>query len=307
MGAPSRFRRTHVLPSGTCRHRRSSRPASMSWTSRCAPPRSSVVDLETTGGSAAADGITEIGAVKVRGGEVLGEFQTLVHPGQPITPVRQRADRHHRLDGQHRAAISAALPAFLEFAHGSVLVAHNAPFDVGFLKAAAAEQQLPWPAFAVVDTAVLARRVLTRDEVPNCKLSTLRRLLRARHDAEPPRARRRAGHRRRAARADRAARQSRRAVAARAARVHRPGRARGAPQAASRRRHARPARASTSSATRAARRSTSAPAATCAPGCGSTSWPARCAPGWARWSRSPSGSTRSRARTPSRRRCASCG
>ena len=45
-----------------------------------------VVDLETTGGSSSADGITEIGAVKVCGGEVLGEFQTLVHPGQPISP-----------------------------------------------------------------------------------------------------------------------------------------------------------------------------------------------------------------------------
>jgi DNA polymerase III subunit epsilon len=69
--------------------------------------------------------------------------------------------------------ISYALPAFLEFATGSVLVAHNAPFDVGFLRAAANEQQLPWPRFAVVDTAILARRVLTKDEVPNCKLSSL--------------------------------------------------------------------------------------------------------------------------------------
>ena len=43
-----------------------------------------VVDLETTGGSASASSITEVGAVKVRGGEVLGEFQTLVRPGEPI-------------------------------------------------------------------------------------------------------------------------------------------------------------------------------------------------------------------------------
>ncbi|MGH3506651.1 MAG: exonuclease domain-containing protein, partial [Nocardioidaceae bacterium] len=46
-----------------------------------------VVDLETTGGTAAAgSSITEIGAVKVRAGEVLGEFQTLVNPGVPIPP-----------------------------------------------------------------------------------------------------------------------------------------------------------------------------------------------------------------------------
>jgi DNA polymerase III subunit epsilon len=132
-----------------------------------------VVDLETTGGSAGHDGITEIGAVKVRGGEVLGEFQTLVDPERGITPFVSV------LTGITDAMVVGApttryvLPAFLEFARGCVLVAHNAPFDVGFLKAACHAGQQPWPNFPVVDTAVLARRVLTRDEVPNCKLATL--------------------------------------------------------------------------------------------------------------------------------------
>jgi DNA polymerase-3 subunit epsilon len=132
-----------------------------------------VVDLETTGGSAAADGITEIGAVKVCAGEVLGEFQTLVHPGQPITPFVSVLTGITDSMVSTAPGMAAVLPAFLEFARSSVLVAHNAPFDIGFLKAAAIEAQLPWPGFAVVDTAVLARRVLTRDEVPNCKLATL--------------------------------------------------------------------------------------------------------------------------------------
>ncbi len=69
--------------------------------------------------------------------------------------------------------LAAVLPSFLEFLRGAVLVAHNAPFDVGFLKAACARLGHPWPKPAVVDTALLARRVLTRDEVPNCKLATL--------------------------------------------------------------------------------------------------------------------------------------
>ena len=132
-----------------------------------------VVDLETTGGSAGQDGITEIGAVKVRGGEVLGEFQSLVDPERGITPFVSVLTGI--TDSMVIGAPTAArmLPAFLEFARGAVLVAHNAPFDIGFLRAACHATAQAWPDFAVVDTAVLARRVLTRDEVPNCKLSTL--------------------------------------------------------------------------------------------------------------------------------------
>ncbi len=132
-----------------------------------------VVDLETTGGSAAADSITEVGAVRVCGGVVQGEFQTLVRPGVPISPFVSVLTGITDAMVATAPSITAVLPAFLEFARGSVLVAHNAPFDVGFLRTASAAQAIAWPSFAVVDTAVLARRVLTRDEVPNCKLATL--------------------------------------------------------------------------------------------------------------------------------------
>ena len=133
-----------------------------------------VVDLETTGGSPAGGaGITEIGAVRVCGGEVTGEFQTLVNPGEPVPAFIAvlTGITTEMVAGSPR--IAPVLAAFFEFARGCVLVAHNAPFDVGFLKAAAGAAQIPWPGFGVVDTAVLARRVLARDEVPNCKLSTL--------------------------------------------------------------------------------------------------------------------------------------
>ena len=76
-------------------------------------------------------------------------------------------------------SIDSALPAFLEFAAGSVLVAHNAPFDVGFLRHFCEVQERPWPTFEVVDTAKLARRVITRDDAPNCKLSSLARAFRS--------------------------------------------------------------------------------------------------------------------------------
>ena len=133
-----------------------------------------VVDLETTGGSAEAGSmITEIGAVKIRGGEVLGEFQTLVNPHAEIPPFIAVLTGISNSMVVDAPPIEAALPAFLEFAAGCVLVAHNAPFDVGFLRHFAERQGRPWPAFEVLDTAKLARRVITRDDAPNCKLSSL--------------------------------------------------------------------------------------------------------------------------------------
>jgi DNA polymerase-3 subunit epsilon len=133
-----------------------------------------VVDLETTGGSAAAGSmITEVGAVKVRGGEVLGEFQTLVNPHQAIPPFIAVLTGISDSMVATSPRIEQVLPQFLEFAQGCVLVAHNAPFDVGFLKHFAQQQGRPWPAFEVLDTAKLARRVITRDDAPNCKLSSL--------------------------------------------------------------------------------------------------------------------------------------
>jgi DNA polymerase III subunit epsilon len=138
-----------------------------------------VVDLETTGGKPVDAGITEIGAVKVRGGEVIGEFQTLVNPGAPIPPfiaaLTGITDRM-LIDAP---SVAAAITSFWEFAHGAVLVAHNAPYDISFLRGAGEHACLPWPGPRVVDTARLARRAIARDEVRNCKLETLARFFRS--------------------------------------------------------------------------------------------------------------------------------
>ncbi|WP_249423738.1 DEDD exonuclease domain-containing protein [Nocardioides coralli] len=139
-----------------------------------------VVDLETTGGSAAAGSmITEVGAVKVRAGRVLGEFQTLVNPGSDIPAFIAVLTGITNSMVVDAPSIDSVLPAFLEFAEGCVLVAHNAPFDVGFLRHFAERQGRAWPAFEVVDTAKLARRVITRDDAPNCKLATLAKVFNA--------------------------------------------------------------------------------------------------------------------------------
>ncbi|WP_203569188.1 DEDD exonuclease domain-containing protein [Aestuariimicrobium ganziense] len=131
-----------------------------------------VVDLETTGGGIDCS-ITEIGAVKVRGGKVLGEFQTLVRPTTHIPPLIAVLTGITNQMVADAPPLGSVLPAFLEFARGSVLVAHNAGFDTGFLKRACTALGHPWPGFAVVDTVALARQALLRDEVPNCKLATL--------------------------------------------------------------------------------------------------------------------------------------
>lgn len=131
-----------------------------------------VVDLETTGGSG-DDAITEIGAVKVRGGEILGEFQTLVNPGTHIPGLIAVLTGITNQMVADAPRVHQVLGPFLEFAAGSVLVAHNAGFDVGFLKRACQAQSVDWPGFPVVDTVALARQALLRDEVANCKLATL--------------------------------------------------------------------------------------------------------------------------------------
>ena len=131
-----------------------------------------VLDLETTGTSAQAR-ITEIGAVKVRGGQVLGEFQTLVNPGVRI-PAYITA-----MTGISNAAVSraphlrAVLPSLIEFCRGCVMVAHNASFDMGFILRACADLQYEWPANPVLDTVRLARRIIPRSEVVNYRLGTL--------------------------------------------------------------------------------------------------------------------------------------
>jgi len=136
-----------------------------------------VLDLETSGAAPSVGaGITEIGALKVRGGEIIGEFQSFVNPGHSlpsfITSLTGITDSM-LFDAP---AIHQILPTFFEFIGSheeTVLVAHNAPFDIGFLKAAATATDYFWPNYLIIDTVRIARSALARDEVQDCKLSTL--------------------------------------------------------------------------------------------------------------------------------------
>ncbi|PWH05863.1 DEDD exnuclease domain-containing protein [Brachybacterium endophyticum] len=134
-----------------------------------------VVDLETTGTDPTQDAITEIGAVKVRAGEVLGEFRTFVDPQRPIPAYIASLTGISDATVRGAPTIATVLPMFLDFAHDAVLVAHNARFDVGFLRAQAARVEVTWPQPTVLDTLALARTVYRRDEVRDHKLGTLAR------------------------------------------------------------------------------------------------------------------------------------
>ena len=136
-----------------------------------------VLDLETSGGSPRLGaGITEIGVVKVKGGEVLGTFQSFVDPGHSlplfITQLTGISDEM-LISAPFIDEILPTLFEFLGSAEDTVVVAHNSPFDLSFLKAASKTHEIEWPDYLTVDTARLARAVLDRDEVINCKLSTL--------------------------------------------------------------------------------------------------------------------------------------
>lgn len=132
-----------------------------------------VVDLETTGGAPVDAGITEIGAIKIRGGEVIGEFHSLVNPGVPIPPFITALTGISDSTVADAPRLDGIFPSFLEFMAGTTLVAHNAGYDVGFLKGAAERLEQPWPEPRVIDTIRMARAALPNGEVPNRKLATL--------------------------------------------------------------------------------------------------------------------------------------
>ncbi len=129
-----------------------------------------VFDVETTGLSAATCRLTEIGAVRVKNGEVCEEFHSFVNPGVPIpaeitkiTGITDAMVREAPSDGE-------ALRAFFEFCGDGVLVAHNAPFDMSFLRAGAERNGLPC-GYGYIDTVPVCRAVYP--DLKNHKLNTV--------------------------------------------------------------------------------------------------------------------------------------
>ncbi len=129
-----------------------------------------IFDIETTGLSALTCAITEIGAVKYRGGEVIDRFSTFVNPTQPIpeniTAITGITDEMVK----DAPSVEDAVRAFLDFAGEDILVAHNANFDTGFIKKAAEDSAIPFKN-AYLDTLALSRHINT--DLKKHKLDTL--------------------------------------------------------------------------------------------------------------------------------------
>ncbi|MGI2326820.1 3'-5' exonuclease [Planococcus sp. YIM B11945] len=138
-----------------------------------------ILDFETTGLKAGVDKIIQIGAVKYIGHNRVDTMYLLVNPQCAISPTITRITGITNKDVQGAPVIEDVAHELIAFIGGFPIIAHNAPFDMGFLYAL--EEITPIPEYTVIDTVHLARRVIS--ETPNHKLTTLSAFLELEHNA----------------------------------------------------------------------------------------------------------------------------
>ena len=129
-----------------------------------------VFDIETTGLSNRTCKIIEIGAVKIKAGKILDKFNIFVDPETPIPEEITRLTSITDEDVKGAPKEREALQQFLDFAGESLLIAHNANFDIGFIRVAAERQEMPFNN-PYLDTVGLSRYV--NPELKNHKLDTI--------------------------------------------------------------------------------------------------------------------------------------
>ena len=130
-------------------------------------------DLETTGLNPHVDRIAEIGAVKFDKKGLVSRFSTLINPGIPMPAEASRVNKITDKMLESKPDIDTILPDFLKFIENTVIVAHNAPFDCGFIKEALKSGLVPFKSLPnpIVDTLILSR-----EKIPGLKSYSLEKL-----------------------------------------------------------------------------------------------------------------------------------
>ncbi|MDU1583763.1 MAG: exonuclease domain-containing protein, partial [Peptoniphilus harei] len=119
-----------------------------------------VFDIETTGLSSRNDKITEIGAVKIVDGTIVDRFSQLINPEKEIPQVVVELTGISNAKVENEPTIEEVIPKFYDFSRDSVLVAHNAKFDISFIRREYANNNLEF-SHPILDTLVLARAIMT--------------------------------------------------------------------------------------------------------------------------------------------------
>ena len=132
-------------------------------------------DLETTGLDARKDAIIEIGAVKFQGGRTIDTFETFVNPQRRISPFISNLTGIQQRDLDRADTIERVAASFIAFVGASPLIAHNADFDLGFLRNSGIDFANP-----VVDTYDLA--YVVRPDAPSYSLENMAQNLDLPHD-----------------------------------------------------------------------------------------------------------------------------
>src|SRR6478735_4312639 len=118
-----------------------------------------IFDFETTGLDSLRDRIIEVGAIKYQNGQRVADFSTLIKPDIPLPEVASRITGITSEMLENQPSIDEVLPKFLQFIDRTLLVAHNAEFDMAFLKNTCQRlgYQIEWSCFC---TLKLARQLL---------------------------------------------------------------------------------------------------------------------------------------------------
>ena len=129
-----------------------------------------VFDIETTGFSCVTNKIIEIGAVKVSGGQIVDRYSTFVNPKEPIPFDIEKLTSINDSMVADAPDIETVLPEFMKFCEGCIMVAHNASFDMSFIRENCRRQGMA-DEFTVVDTLGMARSMF--ENLKNYKLDTV--------------------------------------------------------------------------------------------------------------------------------------